>query len=148
MLALTDNIRETARISGRSAYTVHKIAHEDQDQILMRRAEMSAQLGKSFDATIYQTQEVIRFFLQRLMDTEEPEARLMIISGPLFDLGKLVAIQTERRQVISDLPGEITRTESKDPEKQREADRRYLAGILRELKTKPSGLPVLEEPSE
>lgn len=145
-LALTDNAAETARITGIPTRTLSDWL-QDADfamQVEMRRVELSQRIKGQFDASIIEAQQTIRYFLRRLRQDEPtrrpdgtygptPEQLLVEISEHLFTLGKLVAIETERRQVLADLPAIITETRGVDPAKERAQDKEYLRGLLDEL---------------
>ena len=125
-LALTDNIREVSRMTKRARLTISNIQKEEQDQILRLRAEMSVELKSDFDATIRR----IHLKAREMVDwiTEENATRL---SSALFDLCKSAAIETERRQILSDLPSEISRVEGDEPDP--EADKKYLRKLMDEI---------------
>lgn len=130
-LALTDCIQETARICRRAAATVWKIRQEHADHILRLRVELSLDLRSQFDATIRCVQAKIRQLTGQIKTKEDA----LVLAEPLFVLSKTVAIQTERRQVISDKPGTIARTEQGgEVDAEKESDKVYLRQLLEELR--------------
>lgn len=137
-LALTENVTETSRMTGQTLTVVRDIFEADYDDIIMRRGEMAMELRYQFDATIALTQELGRYILWRIYKHEEPETALSKVAPSLVQLGRFLDIQTDKRQVLSNLPSDIKRLEARgdDDEKQREADRRYLQGLLQELEDK------------
>lgn len=143
-LALTDNQSEAARQTGISVSTAHEIYHANQDEIIRLRAEMKVELGNQFDATIQAVQEKIREVTAWITNVQSAKD----LAGPLFDLSKTVAIQTERRQVIAGVPGTIGEVRGDKPgeaigaelAKQLKQDREYLkkVGVMLKEETEVS----------
>lgn len=137
-LALTDNINRTARYVKRAPSKVHAIYHEHRDEILQVRVSLAADLRHEFDAAIRALQGKVVDLALAISD--DPKAQSSVeregLVRALRGLCECVGLQTERRQVLAELPGTISRQEGggKSEDEQRAADMEYVRALMQQAK--------------
>jgi len=106
---LSDNFDEVARIVGRSHHPVRRIARQRADDVILRRAELAANIRQDIDATMYFHCLAHRELLRLIIDApaEDKAAIVQSLRGVFLELSDSLGKLIERRQVLQALPGEI-----------------------------------------
>jgi len=135
-LALTDNISETARRSGRDKQTVWLIAQKSKDEIMMLRASLAVDVKGDFVASVRMGQERLRDYIAAM----PKGTHLSEIASAMKTLSAIIVEQANIVQTIAQAPVDPDRQPrtAEELEEQAERDMAYLENLIERLRDKGS----------